>query len=167
LTRFLLLAVIGGLTGCGDRAPTAVTPAPLLFDGPSSYTGLLQCTPLTSDSVSQTVGPLGGVLSVGPYRLWILPGALDAPVAITAVAPADTVNRVRFGPTGLAFRVPALLTMSYANCPVPPLARFVPKHIAYTSEALEIVELLTSVDDLWGRSVTARLEHFSDYAIAW
>src|SRR2546427_7966120 len=108
---------------------------------------------------------MGGVLSVGPHQLSVPPGALDAPVTITAVAPADTVNRVRFGPEGLTFQEPASLTMSYANCDA--LTSLAPKQIAYTGDALAILDLLPSVDDLWTRTVTASLEHFSDYAIAW
>lgn len=84
---------------------------------------------------------------------------------ITAVAPADTVNRVQFEPQGLTFHQPASLVMSYANCSG--LASFLPKQIAYTSHELVILALLPSVDDIVTRTVTGRLEHFSDYAIAW
>lgn len=166
-TRVLLLAVIGGLLGCSDRAPTGVTPAPLLFYGPTPFDGLLQCTPLTSDSVSQTIGPLGGVIAVGPHRLVIPAGALAEPVVITAIVPADTVNRIQFEPQGLTFQQPASLSMSYANCGTLPLLRIFPKQIAYTSDALAILELLPSVDDFAGQTVTGQVAHFSDYAIAW
>jgi hypothetical protein len=161
--RVLLIAA---LLGCGERAPTGLAPQALLWDlPPVTATGLVRCTPLAPESVSQTIGPLGSALSVGPHRLFIPPGALDAPVQITATAPADTVNRIRFEPQGLTFQRPVLLTMSYANCEA--LARLLPKRIAYTSEALEIVEVLPTVDVLATRTVSGRLEHFSDYAIAW
>jgi len=115
--------------------------------------------------VSQTIGPLGGVLLIGPHRLSIPSGALDTSVTITAVAPADSVNRVHFTPQGLTFRVPASLTMSYANCDG--FATFVPKQIAYTGDGLAILELVPSFDSFWARAVTGLLRHFSDYAIAW
>jgi hypothetical protein len=162
-TRILLVAA---LLGCGEHAPTSVPPQALLVDLPGvSDAGLVGCTPGSPDFVSQTIGPLGGVVEIGPHRLSIPPGALDAPVAITAIAPADTVNRIRFEPEGLTFNRPALLTMSYANCGA--LTSVVPKRIAYTSDALTILEVLPSLDNLLTRTVTGRLEHFSDYAIAW
>ena len=83
------------LLACGERAPTGVRAQPLLLDPPAVGATLLRCSPLAPDSVSQTVGAMGGVLSVGPHQLSVPPGALDAPITITAVAPADTVNRVR------------------------------------------------------------------------
>jgi len=157
---------VAALLGCGERAPTGLAPQALLGDlPPVAVTGLVRCTPFSPSSVSRTIGPLGGALAVGPHRLFIPPGALDAPVQITAIAPADTVNRIRFEPQGLTFQRPALLTMSYANCGA--LASLVPKRIAYTSDALAIVELLPTVDVLATRTVSGRLEHFSDYAIAW
>ena len=162
-TRVLLVAA---LLGCGERAPTGIAPQALLWDlAPVTAIGLLRCTPLAPDSVSQTIGPLGGALAVGPHRLFIPPGALDAPVEITAIAPADTVNRIRFEPQGLTFNRSASLTMSYANCGA--LSSLVPKRIAYTGDALTILELLPTVDVLATRTVTGPLKHFSDYAIAW
>lgn len=126
---------------------------------------LLRCSPLPYDSVTQTIGPEGGTLFVGPHRLSIPAGALPTPVTITAVAPSDTVNQVRFFPEGLTFASPAALTMSYANCG--PLNPLVPRQIAYTTDALDILELLPSFDALWAQRVTGRLQHFSTYAIAW
>jgi len=162
-TRVLFVVA---LLGCGERAPTGLAPQALLWNlPPVTLTGLVRCTPFSPESVSQTIGPLGGALAVGPHRLFIPPGALDAPVEITAIAPADTVNRIQFEPQGLTFNQPALLTMSYANCGA--LASLVPKRIAYTSDALAILELLPTVDVLATRTVTGPLQHFSDYAIAW
>jgi len=55
--------------------------------------------------------------------------------------------------------------MSYANCDL--LGSVVPKRIAYTSGALEILDYLPSVDDLLAQQLTGELHHFSDYAVAW
>jgi len=161
-TRLLFIAA---LVGCGERAPTGVPLEPLVLDPLAPGTALLRCAPLSPDSVTQTIGPLGGVLLIGPHRLSIPSGALDTSVTITAVAPADSVNRVHFTPQGLTFREPASLTMSYANCDGS--ATFVPKQIAYTGDGLAILELVPSFDSFWARAVTGLLRHFSDYAIAW
>jgi hypothetical protein len=128
-------------------------------------TGLLSCSPLPYASTTATVGPSGGIITVGPHELRIPPGALAEPVTITAEAPSGTVNLVRFQPEGLEFRSAARLTMSYANCNT--LGLLIPKRIAYTTDALVILEYLLSLDNLWAQKVTGRLEHFSSYAIAW
>ncbi len=159
--RMLLGSAALALLSCGDSAPLAPRTSPSL----TSATGLLRCAPLPADSVTQTIGPDGGTLSVGAHRLVVPAGALVEPVSITALAPADTVNQVHFQPEGLRFLRPASLTMSYANCDA--LASLVPKRIAYTSDALVILEYLVSLDNLFSRTVTGQVQHFSTYAIAW
>jgi hypothetical protein len=164
--RYLLLALAA--LSCAE--PSAPAPQGDLFGGlplppPLLPSGLLTCTPVAADSVSQTIGPEGGTLQVGANTLAIPAGALDSAVTITAVAPSDTVNRVRFEPEGLTFLTPARLTMSYANCNT--LGLSLPKQIAYTSDLLLILEYIPSLDDLSGQTVTGEVRHFSDYAIAW
>ncbi len=171
-TRRLLLTLLTGvaavLGGCRDNSPLVVgprgTPQRDLL-GSALDGGLLTCSPLPYDSVTQTIGPEGGTLQVGAHTLSIPAGALDTAVTITAVAPSDTVNHLRFQPEGLTFQRPAYLGMSYANCNL--LGSTLPKQIAYTTDALEILYYLLSVDNPPSQTVTGRLEHFSEYAIAW
>lgn len=165
----LLLASALVIAGCaadeeGLSGPSAPEPAPLLS---KLAGGLLACDPLPYAATSRTIGPEGGLLTVGPHRLAIPAGALSAPVTITAEAPVGTVNSVQLGPEGLQFAPgkPASLTLSYANCPLH--ARLLPKRIAYTDDVLRILSYLLSVDDLLGKRVTAPLEHFSRYVVAW
>jgi hypothetical protein len=158
------------LLSCGDTALTApepetLTPESGLLGWPTEGLGLVECAPQPYDSVSQTIGPAGGTVQVGPHRLSIPPDALAAPVTITAVSPSEPVNRVRFQPAGLVFARPPRLTMSYANCNL--LGLLLPKRIAYVTDALDILEFLLSVDNVLSRTVTGRLEHFSSYAVAW
>ena len=93
------------------------------------------------------------------------PGALRTSVAITAVTPSQAVNVVEFQPQGLQFQRPATLTMSYANCGL--LGGLLPRHIAYTDDRLRILELLPALDNLFRQTATARIEHFSGYALAY
>ena len=86
-------------------------------------------------------------------------------MTITATAPSDTVNVIEFQPQGLQFEKAAALTMSYANCNT--LGSLLPKQIAYTDDALNILEYLLSVDNLLKKQVTGQLHHFSQYAMAW
>jgi hypothetical protein len=167
LRRAALVMTAAALLGCGEAplGPVAPPPQASLIGSILQVTGLLGCTPMPTATATQTVGTAGGVIRVGPHKLSIPAGALDAPVTITATAPSDNVNRVRFQPEGLVFQRSATLTMSYANCNL--LGKILPKRIAYTSDALTILSYVLSLDNLFGKYVTGRLNHFSNYAIAW
>jgi len=135
---------------------------------------LVTCRPLAYDSVTRTIGTAGGVIEVRGNWLVILPGALSAPVTITAVAPSDTLALVRFQPEGLQFRKTAFLVVKYDNCWVP--KRVIPR-IALVTDALDVIEFLAPVDASVGdhllrkarngRYVIGQLHHFSNYAVAW
>ena len=171
MTRFPRLAVAlcaAALVAaaCSDKAtlgPRPDQPQALWFDPVGA---LLQCSPLPADSATQTIGPEGGTIYVGPHKLRVPENALAEPTTITAVAPSDTVNRVVLSPHGLQLAEPARLTLSYANCG--PVSWLLPKRIAYTTDdLLTIIELLISFDNPLARRVSADLDHFSTYAVAW
>ena len=174
VSRRILTTLCGAaavvMLSCGEPSPLGVPPHRV--PGQASLgtwllpdSGLLTCSPLAYDSVTQTVGPDGGTIYVGPHSLVIPAGALAVPTTITAVVRSDTVNVVRFQPQGLQFDRAASLTMSYANCSL--LGSLATKEIAHTTDELEILSYLPSVDDLAARLITGQLQHFSDYAIAW
>jgi hypothetical protein len=168
LLSLSLLATLALTISCTADLPTGPeipAPSPSLIGSLLGPTGLLKCTPLPYATATATIGRLGGVLKVGPHKLTVPPGALTAPVTITAVAPSETVNRVQFTPAGLQFEVPAALTMSYANCNL--LGLLLPKRIAYVNGGLDILYYLLSIDNLLAKKVTGKLNHFSSYAIAW
>lgn len=161
-----------------DNVPTgvAVTPTPPvsgdLVSGLVGTTtglvgnlGLLKCTPLPYVKSSALIGPAGGTLRIGQYTLTVPAGALAQSVQITGEELADTVNSVRFSPEGLQFAKPASLSMPYANCSL--LGRILPKQIAYTSDNLQILSYLLSLDNLLSKTVTGQVNHFSRYAVAW
>lgn len=162
--RIVVLTVVAVVWSCDRGAPTAPPTAPdalLLGNGGE----LLACTPQPPESAAALIGPEGGTLAVGAHVLRIPEGALAEPVTITAVAPSASVVRVDFAPEGLAFARAATLTLSYAHCGL--AYSLLPKRIAYTTDALAILEYLFSLDNLFARRVTGRLEHFSTYAVAW
>jgi len=161
----LLLAL-----ACSDRTPTSVPAAPApdasLIGGLLGATGLLKCSDLPYASSTATIGPNGGSLSAGPHTLVIPPGALSAPTTITMTAPRGLgVNAVKFAPEGLRFATPATLTMSYSNCSL--LGKLLPKRIAYTDDNLNILSYLLSLDNLLSARVTGKVNHFSNYVVAW
>jgi hypothetical protein len=171
-TRALVVALCLSIAlACGDHTPTAVqAPAPQpeasLIGGLLGPTGLLRCSNLPYASSTQTIGSLGGSISAGPHTLVIPPGALLAPTSITMTAPTGLgVNAVKFQPEGLRFVAPAVLTMSYSNCSL--LGKILPKRIAYTDDNLNILYYLLSLDNLLSKRVTGKVDHFSDYVVAW
>ncbi len=173
-SRLSVLTLIGcaaaAVISCSDRsaAPVAPTappaPAASLVGSLLQRIGLLSCRPLPYDSASAVIGPRGGIIQVGGYTLQIPRAALAGPVRITAVAPTGATNLVEFQPQGLQFQRPATLTMSYANCGL--LGGVLPHHIAYTDDALNILELLPAVDDILHQTATSAIGHFSGYAVA-
>ena len=171
LVIVLLVCALGLASACGDRSPTGIAPQPAaptgdLIGSLLGATGLLQCSNLPYDSTTQTIGPAGGSLRVGPHTLVIPRAALKQSVSITMILPTGLrVNAVKFKPAGLQFQTPAALTMSYANCSL--LGKLLPKRIAYTTDNLQILYYLLSLDNLLSKYVTGQVNHFSDYVIAW
>jgi len=150
-----------------DQAPT--TPPieqPQALIGSVEPTGLLQCSALPNVTSTRTIGSEGGSISVGPHTLVIPPAALSQPTAITmTLTTGKGVNAVSFAPEGLQFRRPAALTMSYTNCNL--LGTLLPKRIAYVDGDLNVLEYILSLDNLWAKRVTGKVDHFSDYVVAW
>ena len=170
--RFPLSALFVGaiaitLVSCSESSPTA--PAAVaqkdLLGSTLHNLGLLTCTPMQQYTATQTIGPAGGIMHIGPHTFVVPPFALHSNVTITAVAPHDNVNRVQFSPEGLQFAQPAALTMSYANCNL--ISILLPKHIAYVDHDLNILYYLLGIDNIFSKQVTGQVNHFSEYAIAW
>jgi hypothetical protein len=128
-----------------------------------SVTDLLACSEQPYAVARQSIGPNGGMLRVGEHTLQIPGNAVSRTVVITAEQIPGKTNSVRFSPEGLQFEKPAVLTMSYENCAVVLLQ----KKIVYTTEKLEILEVLKSFDLFRSKVVSAPIDHFSRYAVAW
>jgi hypothetical protein len=169
-----------GLTGVSDQPPHEVSP--LLGDlvdgladgdldatvdgaitGVVEVTDLLTCSQQRYAAVTRTIGPDGGTIRVGDHQLEIPANALSKRVTITAEQMQGSTNSVRFSPEGLQFEKPARLTLSYRNCVV----MLLPKSIVYTTENLKILEVFRSLDLFGKRQVTAPIDHFSRYAVAY
>jgi hypothetical protein len=153
--------LIGDLTG--DLTGTVGDLTGTLVGTLGSVTDLLLCSPQPYAVTRQTIGPSGGVLNVGTHSLVIPKDALSAKVAITAEQIRGSTNSIRFSPEGLRFQKPAVLTMNYENCALVLLQ----KKIVYTTEKLKILEVLRSLDLFRSKTVTAPIDHFSRYAVAY
>jgi hypothetical protein len=175
-----LAACTADVAPSAPKAPTVIAPSQppsdllgldlggTISDVGETLTGVLsnltlyECSTPSFGSVTRNIGPAGGVIRVGPHSLVIPPGALDRTVAITAATSAGQHVKVDFQPEDLRFKYRAVLTLSYAHCDSRPL---LPK-VVYVDNLLSILELLPSLDDQSRDRVTARLRHFSGYAIA-
>src|SRR2546425_8685444 len=173
----LLGAAVALVLSCREPSPLAAPNAPLgdlvldsistlgIVDSLVHNGGLLTCTPQPADSASALIGPFGGTIQAGGDTLSVPAGALLDTVTITMRVPSDTVNHVHFEPEGLTFQQPASLTMGYANCNT--LGVNIPKNIAFTTDALAILEYLKSWDTKNDQTVRGEVNHFSEYAVAW
>jgi hypothetical protein len=174
--RWLLSIVAGGVllvgAGCSSTdespaGPSTGAPEAALLSSPLSSTlfslDLLTCTSLPYAAATATVGREGGTIRVGKSTLVVPPGALLSQVTIKAEQMPGAANSIRFSPAGLKFARPARLTMSYDNC----LLALPAKRIVYTTEGLRVLELLQTLDLRLSRTVSAPIDHFSRYAIAY
>src|SRR2546430_13145905 len=89
-------------SSCSDPSPVGVEP-PTFAARKVGGGGLISCTPAAYDSVTRVIGPAGGVLVAAGHVLFVDSLALSTPVSLTAVAPPQSVNVVRFRPEGLKF----------------------------------------------------------------
>ncbi len=177
----LAFCATAAAVSCADPSPLGV---PAFQRGGrgwyyTSGPGLVPCTQ-TYDSVTQVIGPAGGLIAVGHHYLWVDSMALSDTVSITAVAPAGTVRWVRFQPDGLQFRTngagwSALLYTSFKDCGVPTADTL---RIAQVTDSLSIIRYLAPPESTWIRVrkktwsrgnqyVAGVLHHFSQYAVSW
>jgi hypothetical protein len=157
---YLLGDLLGGV---GDVVGGVVDLAGGVIGGLLKITGLLTCQEQRYDVTYQTIGPRGGTIRVGEHSLVIPKNALRRNVRIKAEQMRGPTNSVRFSPEGLQFEKQATLALNYQNCQNVE----VPKTVVYTTERFEVLEILRSLDLLRLRIITAPIDHFSRYAVAY
>ena len=176
----LLAGASAAASSCSDSSPVGVTTPPMLAAQKVGGGRLLSCPPASYDSVTQVIGPAGGLLVVGGHVLVVDSLALTSPVSITAVAPSQSVNLVRFRPEGLKFKpgvhgIGALVATNLDNCGVPTGDTV---RIAQVTDSLNIIRYLAPPDSTWikirkkawsrgQQYVAGVLHHFSQYAVSW
>ena len=172
LSAAVVLAVV---VGCSDDSPTGPPPAAeaALIGDVSERLGwwvarpateLLSCPQTETFSVTKEIGPDGGILQVGLHTLLIPKGALLKTETISATAPAGQFAEIRFGPHGLQFERPVVLTMSYKNCGL--VQQFLPPRIVYADDTRQILETLLTLPDIFRKTVSTATDHFSGYLLA-
>jgi hypothetical protein len=113
-------------------------------------------------STSRVIGPEGGVIELGAYRLQFPAGAVSEPTEIGMRAD-DQYQGVRLSPHGLQFPANAQpeLTLVATGASA---GRYSWLTVTYVDDANRILEVLDT--DRNGNRVTAHLEHFSGYLIS-
>jgi hypothetical protein len=148
-------------TGIGASGGTGVSPS-----------GFLRCTAQPYAADSAWIGPKGGEIKIGKNEFKVPKGALDELTLITMELPSDTVKSVRFGPEGLTFNPGAWpeLKLDYKGCEKEKKGKGKGKgedkvRLVYTTEQLEVIQILPSADDELNENVQTHLKHFSRYAV--
>jgi len=152
-----------GSAGSAPQAALISNVVPTVTSTLLGSVDLLTCKSLPYASASAAIGPDGGTIRVGKNTLVVPRGALSQRVTIKAEQVSGKTNTIRFSPEGLKFSRPATLTMSYDNC----LVILPTKRIVYTDEALRVLQILRSLDLRLTKTVSAPIDHFSRYAIAY
>lgn len=162
----VLVAALMTGAGCTDvAAPTSDSSTASLekLARPSDGDGARFNASGTAQSVSQVVGPAGGVLNLGGGARLVFPaGAVSEATTITMKA-HDTYVGVELEPHGMRFpagREP-VLTIDYGGIDV---SKYQVLHVVYVDDEGDVLEVLPT--QVSGVVTTARLRHFSGYIIA-
>ncbi|MEP7088156.1 MAG: hypothetical protein ABI884_12700 [Gemmatimonadota bacterium] len=168
LRSSLAVVAVAVAFACADNAtPTAphVTSAPSLAfsnatDGKKPKVAV--CKLQTEQWKTTQIGSKGGELKVGTVVLNVPAGALSSNVAITAHVLHTTSASVQFLPEGLHFAVPATLRLEYTKCETPIFG----VTVVYVQRD-SVTEVEPSNTHPLLKFVTARINHFSSYAVAY
>jgi hypothetical protein len=165
VTLFVAVAV-----GCSAPSITDATPGELTLRQPNlGAPNLIECPTNGASSSTATVGPLGGIVSVGGTSVSVPVGALLSPVSITVTVPESNLMEIDVSVSGtehFVFEQPIVVTLSYARCnrgdiDATPLSVWF-----IDSETKAPIESMGGVDNKLLRTVTFVTPHLSGYAIA-
>lgn len=165
-TTFCTAVVLAAALACAPDAPTQPSASPntdLIGSTTGTVNGLVACSVTQSYSSSAKIGSAGGTLRVGPHTLVVPKNALGTTVKISATAPAGDIVQVHFEPAGLQFARSTSLSLSYEQCGLQLLP---PLKIVYIDDNRSVLEVLLSSINLLNQTVTGKVDHFSNYALA-
>lgn len=162
------LVVFGAAIACADSAtptaPRAATVPPVTLskgkDGKKQEVAV--CKLQKEEWKTERIGVRGGKVSVAGVSLYVPAGALRSSVAITAHVLPTTSASVQFLPEGLQFAAPATLTLQYSKCDTPIFG----VNVVYV-QADTVTEVEPSNNHPLFKFVTAKIGHFSSYAVAY
>lgn len=135
-----------------------------LRDFPLGQSQFLMCGPLEYEANVRIVGPQGADMSIGPHELHIPPGALSESVVITGEMPVSLLVSVELSPHGLQFAPGVTLVLSYKHCEQLESYEYL---VAYLDANRNVLEWPTSRNYSEYEEITADIDHFSKYAVAY
>jgi hypothetical protein len=168
LRASIAVLAFGTAIACADSAtptaPRAATEPPVLLARGKDPKApkVAVCKLQKEEWKTQQIGVRGGKVSVAGVELNVPAGALRSTVSITAHLLPSTSASVQFLPEGLQFAVPATLTMQYTKCDTP----FFGVNVVYV-QADTVTEVEPSNNHPIFKFVTAKIGHFSSYAVAY
>lgn len=185
ITLSVALASVFFVAGCSmenSLAPESPPSQPALTGAPSrSLLGVLSApttvsplrrkTALQSDiTVSKTIGLLGGTLSIPAAGVTVVvpPLAVTTPTVFTMTARAGTAVAYDFGPHGIRFALPLVMTQNLTNMlgGATVLGSLQLGYYPNSSNITSVTELLSVSVDLLHTVGVATIWHFSGYMFA-
>lgn len=106
----------------------------------------------------------GGVVSLLDVQISVPPAALEKDVVFDIAIPDITVFFNEFGPSGVAFKKPVTVVMSYRNADLNGVDESTIRIGYYNPEADSFEDVICEVDHL-NKVVRGQLNHFSAYAL--
>jgi len=135
-----------------------------LHDFPQGQSQFLICQPKKYAGKVKIIGPEGGEIKIGRHKIRIPAGALTERTVITGVVPVSLLVDVELSSHGLQFANPATLTLNYRHCDRPENFEY---RVAYIDANRNVLEWPTSTNSRREGKVTAEIDHFSKYAVAY
>lgn len=130
---------------------------------------LIECPSGETATASATIGVAGGVVKAGGVSIAIPANALLGDAEVTVMVPASRFVEVDISVAGsehFEFRLPVVVTMSYARCSRSNI-NLAPLSAWYIdSDTKALLEKMPSIDNKLLRTVTFTTLHLSGYAIA-
>ncbi len=135
-----------------------------LHDFPQGQSQFLICEPKKYTGKVKIIGPEGGEIKVGRQKVRIPAGALTERTVITGIVPASLLVDIELSSHGLQFATSSTLTLNYRHCDRPEGFEY---RIAYIDANRNVLEWPISTNSTREGKVTAEIDHFSKYAVAY
>jgi hypothetical protein len=129
----------------------------------------LVCPASNAATTSATVGPLGGLVSVGGTSISIPAGALLEPVTLSVTVPASNYLEIDVSVAGhdhFAFQLPVVVTVDYGRCNRTDILSLPISAWYFEGDPKTLLERMPSVDNKLARTVTFITGHLSGYILA-
>jgi len=156
---------------CGPllAASEAAAPTPAVIPAAAPAPQPIECRAAPGRSATALIDSAGGSVSVAGVAVMLPPGAVSSPTGVTVTVQPSPVMRIAIravGADATSFEQPALVTVDYAGCPVPPAGEAPLSVWRLDAAAERPVEKMEGEDDRELRLITFVAGTASQYTIA-